>query len=104
MYFEQFYLHAGFAFRSPRTGAPHRSEDISLGQSRSECPARPRERWRLDRGRQREPAILERCGHTIESILIVVTDLDRSPDPYCVLTGGTLFIGDVGRPDLATVV
>jgi hydroxyacylglutathione hydrolase len=44
---------------------------------------------------------LETPGHTIESISIVVTDLECSPDPYCVLTGDTLFIGDVGRPDLA---
>jgi hydroxyacylglutathione hydrolase len=44
---------------------------------------------------------LETPGHTIESISIVVTDLERSPEPFCVLTGDTLFIGDVGRPDLA---
>jgi hydroxyacylglutathione hydrolase len=31
----------------------------------------------------------------------VVTDAARSPEPYAVLTGDTLFIGDVGRPDLA---
>jgi rhodanese-related sulfurtransferase len=46
--------------------------------------------------------ILETPGHTVESICIVVTGLDRSPDPFAVLTGDTLFIGDVGRPDLAT--
>jgi glyoxylase-like metal-dependent hydrolase (beta-lactamase superfamily II)/rhodanese-related sulfurtransferase len=44
---------------------------------------------------------LETPGHTVESISIVVTDLDRSPDPFAVLTGDTLFIGDVGRPDLS---
>ncbi|MCC6392194.1 MAG: MBL fold metallo-hydrolase [Bryobacterales bacterium] len=45
--------------------------------------------------------ILETPGHTIESISILVFDLGRSPeDPYAVLTGDTLFIGDVGRPDL----
>src|SRR5690349_11567188 len=44
---------------------------------------------------------LETPGHTLESISILVTDLDRSPEPYAVLTGDTLFIGDVGRPDLA---
>jgi hydroxyacylglutathione hydrolase len=44
---------------------------------------------------------LETPGHTPESISIVVYDLDRSVcDPYAVLTGDTLFIGDVGRPDL----
>jgi hydroxyacylglutathione hydrolase len=44
---------------------------------------------------------LETPGHTPESISILVTDLERSPDPYAVLTGDTLFIGDVGRPDLS---
>jgi glyoxylase-like metal-dependent hydrolase (beta-lactamase superfamily II)/rhodanese-related sulfurtransferase len=44
---------------------------------------------------------LETPGHTLESVSIVVTDLDRSPEPFAVLTGDTLFIGDVGRPDLS---
>lgn len=45
--------------------------------------------------------ILETPGHTIESISILVFDLDKdSAKPAAVLTGDTLFIGDVGRPDL----
>jgi hydroxyacylglutathione hydrolase len=44
---------------------------------------------------------LETPGHTLESISILVTDTQRSPEPFAVLTGDTLFIGDVGRPDLA---
>ena len=43
---------------------------------------------------------LETPGHTPESVSIVVTDLAESPEPKAVLTGDTLFIGDVGRPDL----
>ena len=44
---------------------------------------------------------LQTPGHTPESISIVVYDLQRSPsEPHAVLTGDTLFIGDVGRPDL----
>lgn len=44
---------------------------------------------------------LETPGHTPESISIVVYDLARSEsEPHAVLTGDTLFIGDVGRPDL----
>ncbi len=39
-------------------------------------------------------------GHTHESISIVVYEHDRDTVPYAVLTGDTLFIGDVGRPDL----
>jgi hydroxyacylglutathione hydrolase len=45
--------------------------------------------------------VLETPGHTIESISILVFDLEKDPEkPYAVLTGDTLFIGDVGRPDL----
>jgi glyoxylase-like metal-dependent hydrolase (beta-lactamase superfamily II)/rhodanese-related sulfurtransferase len=44
---------------------------------------------------------LETPGHTPESISILVYDLNESDTkPYAVLTGDTLFIGDVGRPDL----
>lgn len=44
---------------------------------------------------------LETPGHTPESISILVYDLNRSDsEPYAVLTGDTLFVGDVGRPDL----
>jgi hydroxyacylglutathione hydrolase len=48
---------------------------------------------------------METPGHTPESISILVYNLDASnagndAQPYAVLTGDTLFIGDVGRPDL----
>ena len=45
--------------------------------------------------------ILETPGHTPEGISILVYDLAKSEgQPQAVLTGDTLFIGDVGRPDL----
>ena len=54
----------------------------------------------IDMGRVRLEA-LETPGHTAESISILVYDLDGSTTaPHAVLTGDTLFIGDVGRPDL----
>jgi glyoxylase-like metal-dependent hydrolase (beta-lactamase superfamily II) len=56
--------------------------------------------FRLDAGRCRL-SVLETPGHTLESICLVLTDLDRSSDPWAVLTGDTLFLGDVGRPDLS---
>ena len=43
-------------------------------------------------------------GHTPESISIVVWEHANDPQPWGVLTGDTLFIGDVGRPDLLTSV
>jgi hydroxyacylglutathione hydrolase len=46
--------------------------------------------------------VLETPGHTPESICLVVTDEEKSSSPWAVLTGDTLFIGDVGRPDLSS--
>jgi glyoxylase-like metal-dependent hydrolase (beta-lactamase superfamily II)/rhodanese-related sulfurtransferase len=48
--------------------------------------------------------ILETPGHTPESISIVVYEHAADEVPYGVLTGDTLFIGDVGRPDLLSAV
>src|SRR6201998_961398 len=45
--------------------------------------------------------VLSTPGHTPESICLVVTDEEKSAKPWAVLTGDTLFIGDVGRPDLS---
>ncbi len=45
--------------------------------------------------------VLETPGHSPESISLLVYDLEQDGDqPHAVLTGDTLFIGDVGRPDL----
>ena len=46
-------------------------------------------------------SVLETPGHTLESICLVVTDDEKLMKPWAVLTGDTLFIGDVGRPDLS---
>src|SRR5215208_5676023 len=55
---------------------------------------------RIEFGRVRLQTI-ETPGHTPESISIAVYDLGRSSsEPHAVLTGDTLFVGDVGRPDL----
>jgi glyoxylase-like metal-dependent hydrolase (beta-lactamase superfamily II) len=43
--------------------------------------------------------VLHTPGHTPESISLLVTDRTRADEPWMVLTGDTLFVGDVGRPD-----
>ena len=43
--------------------------------------------------------VLHTPGHTPESISLLVIDRTRSEEPWMVLTGDTLFVGDVGRPD-----
>jgi len=48
--------------------------------------------------------ILATPGHTPESICITAYDSPDAKEPECVFTGDTLFIGDVGRPDLLASV
>lgn len=45
--------------------------------------------------------VLHTPGHTPDSICLLVRDLRRGDVPWFVLTGDTLFVGAVGRPDLA---
>ena len=47
-----------------------------------------------------EVRVLETPGHTPEHISYVVSDTSRGPDPVALFCGDTLFVGDVGRPDL----
>lgn len=44
--------------------------------------------------------VLATPGHTLESLCLVVHENPDDPVPFGVLTGDTLFVGDVGRPDL----
>jgi len=44
--------------------------------------------------------VLETPGHTPEHIAYVVTDNSRGNEPVLLFTGDTMFVGDVGRPDL----
>jgi glyoxylase-like metal-dependent hydrolase (beta-lactamase superfamily II)/rhodanese-related sulfurtransferase len=46
-------------------------------------------------------AALATPGHTAESLCLVITDEEQSSEAWAVLTGDTLFLGDVGRPDLS---
>jgi hydroxyacylglutathione hydrolase len=64
-----------YPFSSLRDG-----EDIELGNTRVK--------------------VLHTPGHSPESVCLVVTDLKRGAAPWFVLTGDTLFVGAVGRPDL----
>jgi len=42
-------------------------------------------------------------GHTPESITLLVSDTTRAEEPWLALTGDTLFVGDIGRPDLVGI-
>lgn len=45
--------------------------------------------------------VIHTPGHTPDSVCLLVRDLRRADEPWFVLTGDTLFVGAVGRPDLA---
>jgi hydroxyacylglutathione hydrolase len=79
-----------------KTGAAyclHESADV-------EFPFEPlRDGQEIELGNTRV-RVLHTPGHTPESICLVVTDLRRGTEPWFVLTGDTLFVGAVGRPDL----
>ncbi len=74
-------LHAGaavsFPFRGTRDG-----EDLEIGNVAIKALHTP--------------------GHTPEHISLLVTDRTRSSEPWFVLTGHTLMVGDLGRTELAT--
>lgn len=44
--------------------------------------------------------VLHTPGHTPNSLSLLVADKARGPEPWLILTGDVLFVGDVGRPDL----
>lgn len=48
-----------------------------------------------------ELEVIETFGHTPNSVSFAVTDHGRSEDVFALLTGDLLFVGDIGRPDLA---
>ena len=88
---------AGHLELRERTGAT-----IHLGaRGKAEYPVQPmKDGGSLAFGQVRL-AFLETPGHTPESVCITVHDLAKDArKPVAVLTGDTLFIGDVGRPDL----
>lgn len=45
--------------------------------------------------------VLHTPGHTNDSVCLLVSDKRRSEEPWFVVTGDTLFVGSIGRPDLA---
>ena len=44
--------------------------------------------------------VIHTPGHTPESITLLISDTTRADEPWLALTGDTLFVGDIGRPDL----
>ncbi|MCX6594939.1 MAG: rhodanese-like domain-containing protein [Acidobacteria bacterium] len=74
------YLGAGSGATFPHT-AVRDGDEIQFGQCRL--------------------SFLETPGHTLEGVCVILHDLSQPGGPSAVFTGDTLFVGDVGRPDLS---
>ena len=82
-----------------RTGAPYCLHESNGGRVGFEfMPLRDGQR--LESGNVLVD-VVHTPGHTPDSICLVVRDLRRGNEPWFVLTGDTLFVGAVGRPDIA---
>lgn len=82
-----------------RTGAAYCLHESNVGRVAFAFEAL-RDGQRIDIGNVAVD-VLHTPGHTPDSICLIVTDKRRGETPWFVLTGDTLFIGAVGRPDLA---
>jgi len=95
------HLHADFVSGHKELAARTGAKIYMGGQAGAMFPHVPvRDGFELKFGKA-SIHVLETPGHTPESICLVVTDHEKSSSPWAVLTGDTLFIGDVGRPDLS---
>ncbi|HMJ26458.1 MAG TPA: MBL fold metallo-hydrolase [Pyrinomonadaceae bacterium] len=95
------HLHADFVSGHRELAARSGAQIIFGEQAQATIPHRPvanGEELVIGRVKLR---FLETPGHTPEGICVLVSDTEVSDQPQKVLTGDTLFIGDVGRPDLA---
>ena len=96
------HLHADFLAGHLELRIAHRRHDLPWRRGRGgvRVHSAGATAMRIEFGARPDQA-LETPGHTPESISLLVFDRDRSEThPYAVLTGDTLFVGDVGRPDL----
>lgn len=100
-YIIETHLHADFVSGHRELAARSGAQIIFGAQAKATIPHQAvRDNDELTIGRVKL-RILETPGHTPEGICVLVSDTDVSDEPQKVLTGDTLFIGDVGRPDLA---
>lgn len=81
------------ARRSDAQYCLHESADVALPFT----PLRDGDEVELGNTRVK---VLHTPGHSPDSICLLVSDFKRGPEPWFVLTGDTLFVGAVGRPDL----
>ena len=95
------HLHADFVSGHQELAARTGAEIVFGEQANAEFPHRAvRDGGEIKLGKV-VLRFIETPGHTPEGICVLVVDTEVSNEPQKILTGDTLFIGDVGRPDLA---
>ncbi|HJV67993.1 MBL fold metallo-hydrolase [Ideonella sp.] len=82
-----------------RVGAPYYLHESNEGRARFEFVPLA-DGQRLESGNVLVD-VVHTPGHTPDSVCLLVRDLRRGDEPWFVVTGDTLFVGAVGRPDLA---
>ena len=68
--------------------------------SPAKCPFTPLKDGQILEAGNVTIEVMHTPGHTEDSITLMVTDRSRTDDPWFLITGHTLFVGSVGRPDL----
>lgn len=95
------HLHADHVSSGRRLAEAARAEYVLFAEADAAQPfQRVRDRDVLPLGNV-TAEVLHTPGHTPEHISLLVTDRTRAADPWFVLTGHTLMVGDVGRTELA---
>jgi glyoxylase-like metal-dependent hydrolase (beta-lactamase superfamily II)/rhodanese-related sulfurtransferase len=95
------HVHADHVSGARRLAATHEAELCLHESAPTTYPFRPlREGEELALGQLRL-RVLHTPGHRPELISLLVINPPRSPEPSMVLTGDSLLVGDVGRPDFA---
>src|SRR6059058_1535868 len=95
------HIHADHASSGPRLAEATGAEYVLFAEADATVPFRGvRDHEVLTLGNV-TAEILHTPGHTPEHMSVIVTDRTRSDDPWFVLTGHTLMVGDVGRTELA---
>ncbi len=82
-----------------RVGAPYYLHESNRGRGAIDFSPL-RDGQRLEAGNVLVD-VVHTPGHTTDSVCLLVRDLRRADEPWFVITGDTLFVGAVGRPDLA---
>jgi glyoxylase-like metal-dependent hydrolase (beta-lactamase superfamily II) len=96
------HVHADHRSAAPALARATGAEYVLHERARARFPHIPvRDGVRLELGNV-TAEVLHVPGHTPEHLALVVTDRTRGAEPWFVLTGHTLMVGDMGRTELAT--